>query len=130
MAENITVAGLIATTPRHLVTADGVAITSFRLATSSRRFDRSLSKWVDGETNWYTITALKQLAINAAGSLNKGERIMVQGVLRVRDWDKGERSGTSVELEAEAIGHDLTWGSSVFTRNVLVREVVPEDELV
>jgi single-strand DNA-binding protein len=130
MAENLTVSGLVATTPRHLVTADGVAITSFRLATSSRRFDRSLSKWVDGETNWYTITALKQLAINAAGSLNKGERIMVQGVLRVRDWDKGERSGTSVELEAEAIGHDLTWGSSVFTRNVLVREVVPEDELV
>jgi single-strand DNA-binding protein len=130
MAENITVAGLIATTPRHLVTADGVAITSFRLATSSRRFDRSLSKWVDGETNWYTITALKQLAINAAGSLNKGERIMVQGVLRVRDWDNGERSGTSVELEAEAIGHDLTWGTSVFTRNVLVREVEPEEELV
>jgi single-strand DNA-binding protein len=130
MAENITVSGLIATTPRHLVSGDGVPITSFRLATSSRRFDKSLSKWVDGETNWYTITAFKQLAINAAGSLNKGDRIMVQGVLRVRDWDNGERSGTSVEIEAEAMGHDLTWGNSVFTRTVLVRDLDPEPEMV
>ena len=130
MAENLTVSGLVATTPRHLVTADGLAITSFRLASSNRRFDRSAGKWVDGETNWYTITAFRQLGINAAGSVNKGDRILVQGVLRVRDWDNGERSGTSVEIEAEAIGHDLTWGSSVFTRTVLVREAEPEPELV
>jgi len=130
MAENITVAGLIATTPRHLVTAEGLAITSFRLASSHRRFDAAQGKWVDGETNWYTITAFKQLGINAAGSLSKGDRIFVQGILRVRDWDNGERSGTSVELEATAIGHDLTWGTSTFTRTVLVREPEPEDELV
>lgn len=130
MAENITVAGLVATTPRHLVTAEGLPTTSFRLATSSRRFDRALGKWVDGETNWYTITAFKQLAINAAGSINKGDRIMVQGILRVRDWDNGERAGTSVEIEAEAIGHDLTWGTSIFTRTVLVRDVEPEPALV
>lgn len=130
MAENLTVSGLVATTPRHLVTADGLAITSFRLASSNRRFDRSAGKWVDGETNWYTITAFRQLGINVAGSVNKGDRIIVQGVLRVRDWDNGERSGTSVEIEAESVGHDLTWGSSVFTRTVLVREAEPEPELV
>jgi single-strand DNA-binding protein len=130
MAENLTVSGLVATTPRHLATGDGVLITSFRLASSSRRFDRTAGKWVDGETNWYTITAFRQLAINAAGSVNKGDRIIVQGVLRVRDWDNGERAGTSVEIEAEAIGHDLTWGSSVFTRTVLVRDPEPEPELV
>jgi single-strand DNA-binding protein len=130
MAENITVAGLVATTPRHLITQDGLPITSFRLASSHRRFDPSQGKWVDGETNWYTITAFKQLAINAAGSISKGDRIFVQGILRVRDWDNGERSGTSVELEASALGHDLTWGTSTFTRTVLVREPEPEEELV
>jgi single-strand DNA-binding protein len=129
MAENLTVSGLVATTPRHLITADGLPITSFRLASSNRRFDRTAGKWVDGETNWYTITAFRQLGINCAGSVNKGDRIIVQGVLRVRDWDNGERAGTSVEIEAEAIGHDLTWGSSVFTRTVLVRDVEPEPEL-
>lgn len=130
MAENITVAGLVATTPRHLTTADGLPITSFRLASSSRKFDRVRGIWIDGETNWYTITAFRQLGINAAGSINKGDRIMVQGVLRVRDWDNGERAGTSVEIEAEAMGHDLTWGESVFTRTVLVRDLDPEPEPV
>lgn len=130
MSEMVTVTGLVATTPRHLVTAEGLPITSFRLASSTRRFDREQNKWVDGETNWYTITAFKQLGINSAGSVNKGDRIMVQGILRIRDWDNGERAGTSVEVEASAMGHDLTWGSSVFTRTVLVREPEPVDELV
>ena len=53
---------------------------------------------------------------------------MVTGKLRVRDWDNGERAGTSVEVEAEALGHDLTWGTAVFTRTVLVREPDPADD--
>lgn len=130
MAEVVSVSGLVATTPRHLVTADGLPITSFRLASSYRRFDKTQGKWVDGETNWYTITAFKQLAINAAGSVSKGDRIYVHGILRVRDWDTGERAGTSVEVEADIIGHDLNWGNSVFTRTVLVRDPDPEPELV
>ena len=123
MSEHITVAGLIATTPRHLVTQDGLPITSFRLAASQRRFDRVQNKWIDGETNWYTVSAFRQLAINASTSLSKGDRVVLTGKLRVRDWDNGERAGTAVEVEAEALGHDLSWGSSSFTRTVLVREV-------
>ncbi|MFM5904204.1 MAG: single-stranded DNA-binding protein [Microbacteriaceae bacterium] len=128
MTETITVAGLIATTPRHLITQDGLPITSFRLAASNRRFDREKSKWVDGDTNWYTVTALRQLAINSSTALSKGERILVSGRLRIRDWDNGERAGTSVEIEAEHIGHDLLWGSSVFTRTVLIAESEPANE--
>ena len=128
MSEIVTVSGLVATTPRHLVTQDGLPITSFRMAASHRRFDRTANKWVDGETNWFTVTAFRQLAINSAGSISKGERILVTGKLRVRDWDNGERAGTSVEVEAEALGHDLTWGTAVFTRTVLVREPDPADD--
>jgi len=127
LMELVTVSGLIATTPRHLITQDGLPITSFRLASSYRRFDKDLNKWVDGETNWYTITAFKQLAINLAGSFSKGERVLITGKLRVRDWDNGERAGTSVEIEAESAGHDLQWGTAVFTRTVLVRETEDVD---
>jgi len=122
VSETITVSGLVATTPRHLITQDGLPITSLRMAASHRKFDRTLNKWVDGDTNWYTVTAFKQLAINIAGAVNKGERIVVTGKLRVRDWDNGERAGTSVEIEATSVGHDLNWGTAVFTRTVLVRE--------
>ncbi|MEY4741472.1 MAG: hypothetical protein RL672_222, partial [Actinomycetota bacterium] len=69
-----------------------------------------------------TVTSFRQLAINASGSVSKGDRVLVAGKLRVRDWENGERSGTAVEVEAESIGHDLSWGSSNFTRTVLVRE--------
>lgn len=104
--EKITLCGLVATTPRHIVSQDGLPISSFRLAST------------DGDnTNWFTITCFRQLAINVAVSVSKGDRIIVSGALRVRDWDNGERAGTSVEVEADSIGHDLSFGSSVFTRN-------------
>jgi single-strand DNA-binding protein len=125
MSDQVTVVGLVATTPRHLVTQDGLPITSFRLASSHRKFDRKENKWIDGETNWFTVTAFRQLAINSAGSVAKGDRVLVTGKLRVRDWDNGERAGTSVEIEADGLGHDMSWGSSVFTRTVLVREPEP-----
>jgi single-strand DNA-binding protein len=116
--ETTTITGLVATTPRHLITKDGLPITSFRLASSNRRFDRASMEWVDGETNWYTITSYRTLAINTIASIGKGDRIVVSGNLRIRDWDNGERTGTSVELEASNIGHDLAWGTSAFTRTV------------
>jgi single-strand DNA-binding protein len=128
MSEALSVTGLVATTPRHLVTQDGLPITSFRLASSQRRFDRNQNKWIDGETNWFTVTAFRQLAINSSTSINKGDRVAVNGKLRVRDWDNGERAGTSVEIEADSLGHDLSWGNSVFTRTVLIREPQQEDD--
>ena len=128
MSESFTVSGLVATTPRHLVTQEGLPITSFRLASSKRRFDRAKKIWVDGETNWFTINSFRQLAINSASSISKGDRIMVSGRLKVRDWDNGERSGTSVEIEADCLGHDLVWGTSEFSRTVLVREDPEDDE--
>lgn len=128
MSESFTVSGLVATTPRHLVTQEGLPITSFRLASSKRRFDRTKKIWVDGETNWFTINSFRQLAINSASSISKGDRIVVSGRLKVRDWDNGERSGTSVEIEADSLGHDLVWGTSEFSRTVLVREDPEDDE--
>jgi single-strand DNA-binding protein len=128
MSESFTVSGLVATTPRHLVTQEGLPITSFRLASSKRRFDRAKKIWVDGETNWFTINSFRQLAINSASSISKGDRIVVSGRLKVRDWDNGERSGTSVEIEADCLGHDLVWGTTQFSRTVLVREDPEDDE--
>jgi single-strand DNA-binding protein len=127
MSENFTVSGLVATTPRHLVTQEGLPITSFRLASSTRRYDKTKKTWVDGETNWFTITSFIQLAINSASSISKGDRIVAAGRLKVRDWDNGERTGTSVEIEADCLGPDLSWGTAEFSRTVLVRED-PEDQ--
>jgi len=128
MSDTISVTGLVATTPRHITTSEGLAITSFRLASSQRRYDRTQQRWIDADTNWYTVSCFRGLASNAAGSVVKGDRIMVSGRLKIRDWDNGERAGTSVEVEAEHVGHDLFWGTSVFTRTVLVADSHPETD--
>jgi single-strand DNA-binding protein len=111
----ITVSGLVATTPRHLVTQDGLPITSFRLAAAGSTVEVGSESTTDW-TNWFTVTSFKQLAINTALSISKGDRVTITGILRVRDWDNGERAGTSVEIESITIGHDLNFGHTVFTR--------------
>jgi single-strand DNA-binding protein len=127
MPDAITLTGLVATSPRHLVTSEGLPITSFRLASTQRRFDRSQEKWIDGETNWYTVTAFRQLALNSNASVDKGQRVIVTGRLKIRDWENGEKAGTTIEIEAESIGHDLSWGTAAFTRSVSAATVVAPD---
>ena len=117
MNDIITLTGIVATTPRHLVTSSQVAITSFRLASGQRRFDRAKNAWVDATTNWYSVSTFRQLAFNVAASVHKGEHVIVTGRLRIRDWDKQERNGTSVDVEADSVGHDLFWCTSTSVRN-------------
>lgn len=118
MTDTITVTGLVATEPRHIETETKLTITSFRLASNQRRFDRSANAWVDGDTNWYTITAFRQLGMHAATSLRKGDRIIVTGRVRQRAWESEKGKGITFEIDADALGHDLTFGRSTFTRTL------------
>jgi single-strand DNA-binding protein len=116
MSDTITLTGIVGTAPKHIVTSEQLQITSFRLASTQRKFDRTEQKWVDADTNWYTVTAFRSLAANAIGSILKGQRVIVTGRLRIRDWATDEKTGTTIEVDADSIGHDLTFGTSVFTR--------------
>jgi single-strand DNA-binding protein len=117
LTDTISLTGLVATTPKHIVTATGLTITSFRFASTQRRYDRGEQKWVDGETNWYTVATFRQLANNVVASVQKGQRVIITGRLRVRDWATDDKKGTNVEIDAEAVGHDLSWGTTIFTRS-------------
>jgi single-strand DNA-binding protein len=117
MSDTITLTGIVATTPRHLVTSAGLAITSFRLASGQRRFDRKKNAWVDASTNWYTVSTFRHLARNVVRSVRKGEHVLVVGRLRIRDWENADRVGTAVEVEADCVGHDLTWCTTTFVRS-------------
>ena len=116
MAQHLVVRGLVATDPRLIETEAGLSVLSFRLAATQRRFDSESGKWISDQTNWFSVSSFRKLAENSHASLAKGDRVVVSGRLKVRDWDNGERSGTSVELDAEAIGHDLTFGTTEFRR--------------
>lgn len=116
MSDIMTLTGIVATEPRSVTTPEGLSITSFRLASSQRRFDRQTQSWVDGETNWYTVSSFRRLAENLAASLTKGDPVLVRGRVRIREWQNEQRSGTTVEVEADSVGHDLLWGRSSFDR--------------
>lgn len=115
--DTITLTGVVATEPRKLVTHEGLTIASFRFASTSRRFDQTTQKWVNSTTNWFTVIGFRQLADNIATSIGKGDRVIVTGTLRIRDWETDDKSGTNVEIDADAIGHDLSFGTTVHTRS-------------
>ena len=118
MSDQITVSGIIGTVPRRTVANNGAPITSFRLASSQRRFDRAKNDWVDDDTSWFSVTTFRQLAVNAAQSLQKGEHVIVTGRLLIRNWTNAERSGIDVKIIADCVGHDLTWYTTTPVRSV------------
>jgi single-strand DNA-binding protein len=105
---HITLVGNLVSDPQHSSADDGVARTTFRFAHTPRR--RRDDGWVDGETTFYQVTCWRQLAENAARSLRRGDPVIVRGMLRGREWSNAERSGTSLEISADSIGHDLNRG--------------------
>ena len=123
----VTVVGWAATKPRE-VNGDGVPFTSFRVATTPRYFDKGQGAWADGRTEWLTVKVFRDVALNVAVSINKGDPVVVHGKLRTEEWqgENGSRSGMVVE--ASALGHDLTRGRSVFARTVHVGSAVRSDE--
>ena len=112
MKNVITVTGIVSSEPRKVVTDDGLDILSFRLASTHFHHDPQSDSWVDPDVNWFIVTAFRQLAVNTHTSVSKGDRVIVTGGLRIREWSTAERSGTQVEIEAAVIGHDLNWGNS------------------
>jgi single-strand DNA-binding protein len=124
MPDTITLTGIVATQPKAITTAEGYSITTFRLASSQRRFDRAQSQWVDGDTNWYNVTAYRHLADNVRSSVNKGDRLVLTGRLHLKEWKSGERSGISADVDVDSLGHNMFWGRSDFTP-VSLKATVP-----
>ncbi|MCH0564948.1 MULTISPECIES: single-stranded DNA-binding protein [unclassified Streptomyces] len=116
--------GNVATSPVYREAAAGPSA-RFRLAVTSRYWDREKSAWTDGHTNFFTVWANRQLAVNAAASLSVGEPVMVQGRLKVRTDVHDGQSRTSADIDAVAIGHDLSRGTSVFRRTGRPEATVP-----
>ncbi|MEU4350919.1 single-stranded DNA-binding protein [Streptomyces sp. NPDC023838] len=111
----VTLVGNAATRVEYRETATG-GVARFRLAVTPRRFDRQKDAWVDGHSSFYTVRAWRTLGLNLASSVAVGEPLVVHGRLRVRDEDQDGQRRFSADVEAIAVGHDLTRGTSAFRR--------------
>jgi single-strand DNA-binding protein len=92
-------------------------VADFRLACTPAHYDRAAQEWVNDETQWYTVTVWRRLADNCAVSLHRGDPVVVHGQLRLRTYVNSHHLEVSaMEVEATHVGHDLTRGTSSFTK--------------
>ncbi|KQR25124.1 single-stranded DNA-binding protein [Microbacterium sp. Leaf151] len=116
MSDHITLVGNIVGDIEQRATRAGGSVAAFRLAVGERRLDKERGEWVDAHTNYYSISVFGELGANALRSLRKGERVVLSGRLRLREWETETKRGVSADVVADAIGHDLRWGTTRFDR--------------
>ncbi|MGH3412369.1 MAG: single-stranded DNA-binding protein [Marmoricola sp.] len=103
----------------------GATCASFRVGSTPRY--RKDGEWVDGPTSWYTVNCWRTLGEHVAGSVRKGDAVVVHGRVRVDTWQRdGQPPSTSWFVDAVFVGHDLNRGTSRFAKGV--RPARPEGE--
>ena len=112
----VTLVGNVVTDVAGTTTPGGAEVAWFRLASTPRRYDRAAGRWIDGDTSYVRVSCWRGLARNVVASLTKGDPVVVTGRLRVREWEREDRRGVAVEVDASAVGHDLSRGVTAFTR--------------
>jgi single-strand DNA-binding protein len=93
-------------------------VANFRVASTSRRFDRENNRWIDGDSLRVRVNCWRKLAENVGASITVGDPIVVVGRLYTRDWiDSENNPRTTFEMDATAVGHDLARGRTKLFRN-------------
>lgn len=115
---NITVLGNVATNPQHRELTNG-SLTDFRVASTSRRYDKRLAKWVDGDELFIKVSCWRALGEHVYRSVKIGDPVIIRGRLYSRrTTDDSGSSRYFYEVNAQAVGHDLSRGVGQFVRRV------------
>lgn len=114
---HVTVRGNLCADPVQRTSRDGgTTYTTFRVASTPWRVDRATGQVVSETSSFFNVTCFRSLGRNAVVSLRKGDPVVVTGTLSVNDWQNEERSGTSADVVASTVGHDLAMGIAAFRR--------------
>jgi single-strand DNA-binding protein len=114
----ITLRGYLTAEPKlHQKTATAIPVTEIRVGSTPRRLNRETGEWLDAPTSYYTVKCWRRLAINAVSSLHKGDMVVIRGRFYMNNWvDSQQRQRSTLEIEADSLGHDLAYGWSHFLR--------------
>lgn len=88
-------------------------VVKFTIAENVVRFDENTKSFETVHTNWFSVTAFGQLAEKAKAQLKKGNRVIVQGRMKVTkftDRSGEERSGFEILADEVAIWKSLSAG--------------------
>ncbi|KFF31061.1 single-strand binding family protein [Bifidobacterium bombi DSM 19703] len=111
-----TISGYVGTEPVVFGKQGGTPAVSFRLAYTPKFFQSSTGQWQQRATVWMTVKAFRSLALNVRQSVHKGDAVIVTGALGAEEWTKDGQNHSRTVLQATGIGHDLSLGTSVFTK--------------
>jgi single-strand DNA-binding protein len=114
----ITLRGFVTAEPKlWQPTPTHTPVTEIRVGSTPRRLNRTTGEWEDGETSYYTVKCWRRLAVNVRSSLRKGDMVIVRGKFVTRTWvDDQQRTRMQLQVEADSVGHDLSFGWSHFNR--------------
>ncbi len=115
----VTVTGWVGAPPKLYpgTQAHPVPFTQLRVGHTARELDRQTGELSDTATSWFTVKSFRDLAVNVAECLRKGDPVVVHGRLRVEEWADAEgRVNRSAVVLADSIGPDLRWGTTTFRR--------------
>jgi len=87
--------GRLGRDPEERMTAGGIEVSQFSVATDHFRSDGQGS--VDKSTEWHRIVAFGKTATQCNQYLRKGRLVCIEGVLQTRSWEKapGEKHYTT-----------------------------------
>jgi single-strand DNA-binding protein len=101
--------GNVVADPELRFTPNGKAVASFRLAVNNRAQNEA-GAWVDVGTDFHDIVVWQDQAERVETSIAKGNRVIVVGDFRKREWEtqEGEKR-TAMEFVAQDVGLSLKW---------------------
>jgi len=112
----ITVVGNAVADAELRFTPSGAAVANFTVASTPRTLDRQSGEWKDGEPLFLRCNAWRDLAEHIAETVTKGMRLIVQGRLRQRQYEKDGQTRTVYELECDEIGPSLKYATAAVTK--------------
>ena len=113
----ITIVGNLVADPELRWTPNQVAVCNFRIATTPRVYNRDTNQWEDGDAVFMTCNIWRQAAENAAETLTKGMRVIVQGNLKQRSYQTKEGEQRTVyEIEVDEVGPSLRYATATVNR--------------
>ena len=113
----ITVVGNLTADPELRFTPSGAAVANFTVASTPRTFDKQSNEWKDGEALFLNCSVWRQAAENAAESLQRGMRVIVQGRLKARSYETREGEKRTVfEIDVDEVGPSLKYATAKVTK--------------
>lgn len=118
VALDITVVGNLTADPELRQTQTGIPVANISVAHNERVYNRQTNQWEDGEPTFLRGAVWRELGEHVAASMQKGQRVIVRGKLRQRNYeDRDGQRRTAYEVEIDDIGPSLQYGTTQFTKS-------------